>query len=273
MEQYADVTDTLRLRTLCTAFTWPIGEQYHFVGERHDFWELVIVTEGEVGVTAGEKTSVLQKGEAILHPPMEFHRVWYAGNIPAQILIFSFYADSMPQLTERQFVLPDLHIPAGVLAKIQKSFVLDEGNVCKMGSQPLQCQIALKELELFLLETFNGRRRNPAVPNSRSAANYVRIVRCLEENICNNISVEEIARACNMSGVNAKQTFARYAGMGIRNYFNHLKIERAIAMLREGYSVQETAEILGFSSPNYFSTTFKRITGKNPTVYKQGGEI
>ena len=90
---YADVTDVFRIKNLCTAFTTYIGEHYHFVGERHDFWELVIVIDGEVGVTAGERTSVLRKGEAILHYPMEFHRVWYAGNIPAEILIFSFAAD------------------------------------------------------------------------------------------------------------------------------------------------------------------------------------
>ena len=92
MFQYTDVTSALHLRKLCTAFTWPIGEKYHFVGERHDFWELVIVIDGEVGVTAGEETSVLRKGEAILHPPMEFHRVWYAGTKPGEILIFSFSA-------------------------------------------------------------------------------------------------------------------------------------------------------------------------------------
>lgn len=268
MSCYADVTSTMCLRTLCTAFTWPIGEKYHFVGERHDFWELVIVINGEVGVTAGEETSVLKKGEAILHPPMEFHRVWYAGNIPGEILIFSFYADHVPQMTDRQFILPDLREPVNVLEKIRAAYEMDDGNVRRIGAQPLRCQIALKELELFLLELFMGRRRTPVAVSSRSAENYVRIVRCLEEHIGNNLSVDEIARLCNMSTVNAKQTFARYAGMGIHNYFNRLKIEKATTMLRSGSSVQETAEALGFSSPNYFSTAFKRITGQSPTAYK-----
>ena len=256
------------LRRLCTAFTWPIGEKYHFVGERHDFWELVIVIDGEVGVTAGEETSVLKKGEAVLHPPMEFHRVWYAGSMPGEILIFSFYADHVPQMEERQFVLPDLRVPIQVLEKIRASFEMDDGNVLRMGAQPLRCQMALKELELFLLEVFMGRRRTPVAVTSRSAENYVRIVRCLEENVCRNFSVDEIARLCSMSPINAKQTFARYAGMGIHNYFNRLKMEKAVEMLRSGSSVQETAEKLGFSSPNYFSTTFKRIMGQSPTAWK-----
>ena len=265
---YTDVTSALRLNVLCTAFTWPIGERYHFAGERHNFWELVIVTDGEVGVTAGEETSILRKGEAILHPPMEFHRVWYTGNIPGQILIFSFYADNVPHMENRQFLLPDLRVPEKLLEKIQGAFVMKEGNVARMGEQELCCQMTLKELELFLLELISGRRRTPVAVNSRSAENYVRIVRCLENNVEQNLSVDEISRMCNMSAVNAKQTFSRYAGMGIHTYFNHLKMEKAISMLSSGESVQEVASALGFSSPNYFSTTFKRITGKSPTQYK-----
>ena len=268
MFRYADVTNTLQLRTLCTAFTWSIGERYHFVGERHNFWELVIVIEGEVGVTAGEETSVLQKGEAVLHPPMEFHRVWYAGNIPGEILIFSFYADNVPQMEQRNFLLPDLRQPENILEKIQGSFEMADGNVLRMGNQELLCQMALKELELFLLELFSGCRRTPAAVNSRSAENYVRIVRCLEEHIASNLSVDEVAGKCNMSTVNAKQTFAKFAGMGIKNYYNRLRIEKAVTMLSDGAAVQEVATALGFSSPNYFSTTFKRITGKSPTEYK-----
>lgn len=268
MYGYADVSGAFRLKTLCTAFTTRIGERYHFVGERHDFWELVIVTDGEVGVTAGEKTSVLQKGDAILHYPMEFHRVWYAGNVSGEILIFSFSAENVPQIQNRQFILPDLRVPMSLLDKIHGTFEMERFNVARMRKSEISCHIALKELEIFLLELLSGRGLAFAATNSKSAENYTRLVRCLASQLGKDPSVEEIARQCNMSTVNAKQTFARYAGMGIRDYFNRLRIERAIAMLREGSSVQETAAALAFSSPNYFSTTFKRITGKSPTAYK-----
>lgn len=265
---YADVTGAFRIKNLCTAFTTRIGERYHFAGERHDFWELVIVIDGEVGVTAGEQTSVLQKGDAILHYPMEFHRVWYAGNIPAEILIFSFSAENVPQLQNRQFILPDLRVSINLLDKIRKAFEVEEGNVVQMHRSEISCHVALKELEIFLLELMGGRSLDFAATNSKSAENYTRLVCCLAGQLGSDPSVADIAHMCNMSTVNAKQTFARYAGMGIRDYFNRLRIEKAIVMLREGSSVQETAAALAFSSPNYFSTTFKRITGKSPTAYK-----
>lgn len=268
MYGYADVSGAFRIKRLYTAFAEDIGSDYQFAGERHNFWELLTVTGGEVGVTAGEETGILRKGEAILHSPMEFHRVWYAGNTPGQILIFSFAAENMPSVTAKQFSVPDLGVPLALLEKLCLSYEMSDYNVVGIRQPELRGQILLKQLELFLLEMLGGSGQTWGAANSRSAENYARLVRCLESNIRNNLSVDEIAGLCNMSTVNAKQTFARYAGMGIRNYFNRLKIERAIAMLRSGSSVQETAAALSFSSPNYFSTTFKRITGKSPTAYK-----
>ncbi|MBR2043868.1 MAG: AraC family transcriptional regulator [Clostridia bacterium] len=52
-------------------------------------------------------------------------------------------------------------------------------------------------------------------------------------------------------------------------YFNNIKIRKAIEHLKEGFSVKETAIALGFSDPNYFSTVFKRITGNPPSFYKK----
>jgi AraC-like DNA-binding protein len=37
--------------------------------------------------------------------------------------------------------------------------------------------------------------------------------------------------------------------------------------MSEGYSAAETANMLNFSSPNYFSTFFKRMTGKPPASF------
>ena len=48
-----EIGNAFSIQALYTAFDEWIQSEYFFVGERHDFWELVLVTEGEVGVTAG----------------------------------------------------------------------------------------------------------------------------------------------------------------------------------------------------------------------------
>lgn len=268
MYGHTDMRDAFRIHTLYTAFSEQIDPDYFFAGERHDFWELVFVAQGEVGVTAGEEAGVLRQGQAILHSPMEFHRIWYAGSRSGQIIVFSFGADGMPPVTSGFFPIGDPGMPAVLLEELKRTFVLEGINITGVKASSVEAQLLLKRLELFILETVSptGQQRNPG--RSRSAENYAQLVRFLEENIHRNLSVDEIARGCSMSPINAKQTFSRYAGLGIRTYFNRLKVEAAIAMLRSGTSVQETAAALGFSSQNYFCTVFKRITGAPPSTYK-----
>ena len=53
------------------------------------------------------------------------------------------------------------------------------------------------------------------------------------------------------------------------SYFLKLKIDAAKKMLREGKtSVSDIAASLAFDSPNYFSTAFKKVTGRTPLQYK-----
>ena len=53
-------------------------------------------------------------------------------------------------------------------------------------------------------------------------------------------------------------------------YFIELKINQAKQLLRENeLSVKEISEKLAFNTPDYFTKTFKRITGVTPLAYKK----
>ena len=264
---YVDMTDVFRIKTLYTAFTEVISDGYFFVGERHNFWELVIVADGEVGITAGENAWVLQKGQAVLHPPMEFHRVWSAGNT-GRIIVFSFGAEGLPMDAGGSFAVEDPGRADMLLKRLKECFQRKGINIVSMQQTQSSAYILIKQWELFILELISQNKQLRHEDKSRTAKNYAAIVKVLEEHVHENLTIAQIAALCNMGQVSMKQTFSRYTGMGIINYFNCLKIERAIHMLQNGSSVQETADALGFSSQNYFSTVFKRVTGKTPTAYK-----
>ena len=261
-----DVGPGFRIRGLYTAFTETIGSDYFFAGERHNFWELVFLLEGKVGVTAGDDARVMEAGQGVLHGPMEFHRVWYAGT-PARILIFSFRAEGLPEDAAGSFRLEDSLGLQKLLEKTRQGFQMEGIFVTGLG-QEVEAQLIVKEWEMFFLELLQQKGPVPRQPRTRAAKNYATIVQVLENNVSRNLSIEEIAQLCAMSPVSVKQTFSRYAGLGVMNYFNRLKIQAAGAMLREGASVQETAAALGFSSQNYFSTVFRRIQGISPTEFK-----
>lgn len=96
----------------------------------------------------------------------------------------------------------------------------------------------------------------------------MRIVEILAGNTGKRLTVPEIAGLSGMSISNLNKTFVKYAGIGVLKYFNSLKMREAIRMLREGYTVTETAEALGFMEVSYFSYAFKREFGKSPVSFR-----
>lgn len=269
IQKHVNLPDVFRIQSIYTAFERFYDYNYQFRGERHNFWELVIVMDGQIGVTANTEVFTLSKGQAILHEPMEFHRLWNVENQCTTIIVFSFKAESVPNYHSKTFEIQDINAAKNVLRRIQSAFCFENRNLIgiKEGSIT-KSQIALKYLETFVLELFNQQMEVRIPTSSRSMKNYTTIVNILESNVDQNLDIAEIARLCNMSEINLKQTFSKYAGMGVKNYFNRLKVNAAIPMIQNGATVQEVSDSLGFSSPNYFSTVFKRITGHVPSYYR-----
>lgn len=270
MYQHLNTENFFRITALYTAFQANYGADYYFGGESHDFWEIVIVTEGEIGVTAGKDVLHLRRGQAILHEPNEFHNLWSEKGREAGFIIFTFSADALPPLPSRIFEVRDLKEPLDILTDLRTSLQRHKGWIedIREGCEQ-QATLALKRLELFLLKTFfENEPQKAGTPLSQSAKHYAAVVKFLEENLHRNLSVTEIARACRVGEVNLKKIFSRYAGVGVIAYFNHLKVRAAVKLLEGGATVREVAEQLGFLNQNYFCTVFKRITGKTPKSFK-----
>ena len=90
------VEKCIRISALFSAFRQVFGKDYYFGGETHDFWELVCVVEGAIGVTAGEDVFLLEAGQAVLHRPMEFHSFWSEKDSCPDIIVVTFTGDIMP---------------------------------------------------------------------------------------------------------------------------------------------------------------------------------
>lgn len=58
-------------------------------------------------------------------------------------------------------------------------------------------------------------------------------------------------------------------GMGVNDYLNRKRIERAIdLLLHTDLAIGEISDRAGFEYPRYFSTLFKQITGQTPSEYR-----
>ncbi len=91
----------------------------------------------------------------------------------------------------------------------------------------------------------------------------------ISDNIDKDINLDYLAHKAELSLSRFKQRFRNELGIPPREYIIRQKVEYAGNLLIEtDRSITDIAYDLGFSSGNYFSTVFKRITGKTPTQFR-----
>ena len=59
-------------------------------------------------------------------------------------------------------------------------------------------------------------------------------------------------------------------GITIFDYILLLRIQKSLPMLRDGKNITKVAGAVGFSSPSYYSSIFKKYMRCTPREYKKG---
>lgn len=81
-----------------------------------------------------------------------------------------------------------------------------------------------------------------------------------------NISVEQLAKLCNISGAYLRKLFHQRFNLSPQAYINNLKIKYATELLKSGYySISEVSDMCNFQNIHYFSSFIKKETGLTPS--------
>ena len=96
-------------------------------------------------------------------------------------------------------------------------------------------------------------------------------IKYIEEHYTEQITIDQLAEACNMSASRFFPAFKKQFIMTPMDYLNHYRIHRASVMLiaDKEISIEQISENVGYSSSEYFRRIFKRITGKTPREYRK----
>lgn len=83
-------------------------------------------------------------------------------------------------------------------------------------------------------------------------------------------SVAELAELCGISQGHLARSFKVATGWPLYQFIVGERLKTAKTLLtQDDLSCAEVAEALGFKSTAYFSTAFRRMTGKSPTQFRQ----
>ncbi len=102
---------------------------------------------------------------------------------------------------------------------------------------------------------------------SKEIANAIKYIRVHYDE---NISLQQIAEVVELSPNYLSSLFKREFEKSLFEYVTEVRIEKAKKLLlNTNLKLYEVAEKVGFSDVGYFSRTFKKISGINPSDYKK----
>ncbi len=91
------------------------------------------------------------------------------------------------------------------------------------------------------------------------------IKRYIKYNYMKPLTVSELSSAFGFERSYMFRMFKRRYGIGVKEYITKVRMERACSFLNEGYSVSETAHMVGYTDAFNFSKAYKKHFGFPPS--------
>ncbi len=280
------LSNLISVNKIVTIHYFEFEKNFKSVIESHDFWELVYAERESIICTADNRKIILNEGEILFHKPNETHSLSANGKTAPNVFILSFVckSESIKFFENKKFTLNTrlVNFLYSILEEGKKTFNIPFSNpsLKKMELLPYATlggeQLIKNYLEIFLInllreQTETKQGNSTFLPIKELSIKPINdVILVLEQNIYNNISIEDICKKTAYSKAYLFRIFKAKTGKTIMNYYLELKINKAKQLLRENeLSVREIAEKLAFSMPDYFTKTFKRVTGITPLNYKK----
>jgi AraC-like DNA-binding protein len=120
-----------------------------------------------------------------------------------------------------------------------------------------------------LLEAFSA-LSGPETREIRSGSDFgARVRELILRRPERNPDVAELSKTFRLSPGLFSKKFKRDCGVAPADFVRRVKLEEAARILQSGKkNITETAHLLGFSSSQYFASTFKKYFGKTPKQFK-----
>ena len=286
-EQYekSPLSTVIRINALYTVHYFKYGKNFRVLPESHDFWEMVYVDSGEVGIIADNKQYTLRQGEAFFHRPNEVHTIYTDDSFGnSAIISFECKGKAMNRLTDTILTFGDFekNLLSKIISETPKCFSdkLNEIYLTHMtrraDSSAVSEQFIKNCVELLIISLIKqtehkAEEKQPTeetINNAHMDKIVSDIIQLLSDHVYSSIDLDTIAKQLFFSKTYIKTVFKKNMGISIIQYYIGLKIEESKKLISQNkYSYTEIAEMLNINSVHYFSRLFKAHTQMTPSEY------
>ena len=244
---------------------------YRVIGD----FELIFIIGGESYITIGQHEYICGRGDVVLIPPFTVNKIQTAPENPHDDYWVHF--DLYPFYKHTDFAAALLK-DSGYILKVDcfdELLSLYHQMEKEVSLQRPGSKVIVDTLFLQIIATLLRAVGNSTLPaegfTDKNTADISIVNKSLEyihNNIDASIHIEDICERLHISQSYLFKAFSRIMKMPPNNYIQIYKIKRAEQLMKTTeLTFKEISEQLGFTSPYYFSSVFKKYYHMSPRDY------
>lgn len=238
-------------------------------------FELIYIIGGESYITIGQQDYKCECGDAVLIPPFTMHKIQTPAANPhdnywIHFDVRPFYrnADFQSMLLENGRHILHAGVSRELLSLYQN--LEEEVNSNKPGSMVFFKTILVQILTMMArsnkTDALNKKMRNYKHSPETEIVN--KSMEWIQSNLSQPIRIADICHQLHVSESYLFKAFDHVLGMTPNHFIQIMKIKRAEQLMKSTvYTFKEISDMLGFSSPFYFSSVFKKYYQVSPREY------
>jgi AraC family transcriptional regulator, transcriptional activator of pobA len=274
--------------------SFPVAVTFQVFGERqpvrmnrHDYFEIVYVMDGEITCQVAERSFKCKPGELVVIGSSLYHRMWRQTRAHPKVAALFF----MPEVVceaganggQAEFLMPfylqeadfpfvvraSSGIPAEVFGLIRR---IHAALPVSSGLARLSVHTYLKMALVLLVNHYSAYidRQHSNNAKQHSLRRIAPLFEFLETHYHQAVRVEDGAELLGISKPHFMRLFKHVTGQSFISYLNHFRIAKAQALLTSSDKpLAELSQEVGFCDQSYFGSVFRKTVRMTPLNYRR----
>lgn len=246
-----------------------------FHNHNHTALEILAITQGSMHLVTETEDYILNSGDVAVINPLSLHFGEVHKNMceyicvtveikPWLSLCGSEMIKTAEQILEEEYCFSELYNCDNEIFRL----ILSIKENFKQENLPAKCRLIESLYSTFAILFENLSVVSETRSKTRNAQFLKNVTKFIQEHYKENISTCNIAKKSYMTVPSFCYAFKHNFGTSFIKYLSDFRINKAIELAsKKEYSLYSLAEEVGFLDYNYFSRTFKKVTGISPAEY------
>ena len=247
----------------------------------HNDMEVIYIKKGKGRISVDLTPFIVNRGDIIVVPPGQLHSIeqfedqsMEYENIIFQLnMLMAVQGDSCTEnffqpLMQRQIGIWNHYTPDSSVYPILSDCLNNMDNICESFGPGYE--LAIKGQLFTLFHTLFAFIREPLPSHQNKSLDRLKdILKYVETNYCDKISIEEAANICGFSQSHFMKFFKNNMAVSFTDYLNDYRLTMAARLLvSSSDSIVNIAAETGFDNLSYFNRLFKRKYECTPTAFR-----